>query len=163
MTSSTTLREKSAHGRVFTVEEANATLPLVRAIVSDLVELSRDVIDRRQRLAHFSGKQERKPLNPYEEELAQMEQDVERDGRRLQEYVRELRALGVEPASGSEGLVDFPALLDGRKICLCWQLGEPQVLHWHEVGEGYSQRIPLSAGGRFLSDRRSSGHAVSRN
>jgi len=38
------------------------------------------------------------------------------------------------------GLVDFPALAAGRPIWLCWRLGEPQVMWWHEVTEGFDSR-----------------------
>lgn len=129
--------------RTFTVAEANATLPLVRAIVSDLVYLSRDVLERRQRLTLLTAGRQRNSSDPYREELAHIEEEVEKDGRRLQEYVGELRALGVEPASGPEGLVDFPTLLNGRKVFLCWKLGEPNVQYWHEPDAGYPQRQPL--------------------
>jgi hypothetical protein len=161
VSSSKTLPKKSARKRVFTVEEANATLPLVRAIVADLVELSRDVIDRRQRLSLMAVKRDRKPRDPYDEELSQVEGDLESDGRRLREYVAELRALGVEPTSAAEGVVDFPAIIEGHKGCLCWKLGEPQVSHWHEVGKGYDHRKPLPSGGGGAG--RCPSQAVSRN
>jgi hypothetical protein len=167
MKSSKTLRKKSDRGRIFTVEEANATLPLVRAIVSDLVELSRDVIDRRERLSQLPGnlsqlpgKPAGKPHDPYEEELAQMTEDVEKDSRQLREYVEELRAVGVEPSSATEGLVDFPSVINGRKIFLCWKLGEPQVAWWHDSGDGYRQRKPLIVGGTDDFERRGTGRCT---
>lgn len=136
--------------KIFTVEEANAMLPLVRAIVSDLVELSRDVIDRRQRLsqlvAHDEEDDRRDPSDPYKSELVQIREELEKDALRLQEYVDELRQLGVEPKSAPEGLVDFPAMIEDRRVYLCWKLGEPEVLHWHELDAGYPGRQPLAAG-----------------
>jgi hypothetical protein len=131
------------HERLFTVAEANATLPLVRAIVSDLVTLSREVVERRQRLSLLLGGRERAATDVYQDELSHIERDVEKDGRRLQEYVEELHALGVVPTSGAEGLVDFPAVLNGRKVFLCWKLGEPRVAYWHETDAGYRGRQPL--------------------
>jgi len=56
------------------------------------------------------------------------------------------RHLGVEPKNGPEGLVDFPAVLDGRPVYLCWKLGEPEVLHWHDLDAGFRGRQPLTAG-----------------
>lgn len=132
--------------RLFTVEQANAALPLVRAIAQDLAQLSREVIERRERLAHLRGGREMKSYGPYSEELAQIEEELEKDSQRLQEYVEELRQLGVEPKNGPEGLVDFPAMMDGRLVWLYWKLGEPEVLYWHELEAGFAGRQPLVAG-----------------
>jgi len=141
---------KSDYKKLFTVDEANAALPLVRAIVKDLAELSREVIERRGRLQQLSpvrsvpseaGDDE----DPYASELAQIEEELEKDSRRLQEYVGELRELGIEPKNGPEGLVDFPSLLDGRVVYLCWKLDESEIMHWHEVDGGFAGRQPLTA------------------
>ena len=58
----------------------------------------------------------------------------------------ELRHLGVEPKNGPEGLVDFPAMIDGRPVYLCWKVGELEVLHWHDLDAGFRGRQPLTAG-----------------
>ena len=105
------------------------------------MKLSRDVTERRHRLSLLHGRANRR--DPYQEELVQIEEELQKDGRRLREYVDELRDLGIEPANGTEGLVDFPALVDGRKVFLCWKLGEPEVRFWHEPNAGYRQRHPL--------------------
>ncbi|HVX64897.1 MAG TPA: DUF2203 domain-containing protein [Pirellulales bacterium] len=131
--------------KLFTVEQANAALPLVRAIATDLASLSRDVIERRERLSLLLAGRERGARDLYGEELAQVEQDLEKDSERLQEYVEELRELGVEPKNGPEGLVDFPAMMDGRPVYLCWKLGEPEVLHWHDLDAGFRGRQSLAA------------------
>lgn len=140
--------------RLFTVEEANAALPLVRAIASDLAALSRDVIDRRERLAALRGGRQRAARDVYSQELAQVEEDIQRDSERLLEYVEELRELGVEPKSGPEGLVDFPSQREGRPVYLCWKLGEPTVAHWHDVDAGFMGRQPVAtaASGPALPD-----------
>jgi len=132
--------------RLFTIEQANATLPLVRAITSDLATLAKDVVERRHRLALLTSGRDLKPGDPYSDELAQMEAELERDAVRLQEYVDELRELGVEPKGAVEGLVDFPCMLDGKLVLLCWRLGEPEVLYWHDLESGFAGRQPLTAG-----------------
>ncbi len=132
--------------RLFTLEQANAILPLVRAIVSDLAQLSREVIERRERVAMLSGGRPSNALDLYSQELTQIEEELEKDGQRLQEYVTELSDLGVEPKNGPEGLVDFPSLMDGRVVYLCWKLGESEVLHWHELDAGFRGRQSLVAG-----------------
>jgi len=130
--------------RLFTVEQANAMLPLVRAITTDLAELSREVIDRRERLSRLSGSRQQS-RDPYAEEVAQIEDELEKDRGRLQGFVEELRQLGVEPKNGPDGLIDFPAMIDGRLVYLCWKLGEAEVLHWHELEAGFAGRQSLTA------------------
>ena len=131
--------------RLFTVEQANAVLPLARAIVSDLAQLSRDVIERRERLGCLAAGRPVAARDLYSEEVAQIEQELEKDTDRLKEYIDELRALGVEPKNGPEGLIDFPALIDGRLVFLCWKLGETEVLHWHDLDAGFAGRHCLVA------------------
>ena len=73
------------------------------------------------------------------------EQELERDTQRLREYVEELRELGVEPKGALEGLVDFPAMIDGRLVFLCWKFDESEILYWHDLDGGFSGRQPLTA------------------
>jgi hypothetical protein len=135
----------SPRPKTFTVREANATLPLVRAIVSDLVHLARDVVERRQRVSALTASRPHDARDLYHQEVAQIEEEVEENSRQLEEYVEELRQLGVEPKSATEGLVDFPAILDGREVYLCWKLGEPEVLFWHELDAGFRGRQRIAA------------------
>lgn len=135
--------ERLVQYKLFTPEEANAALPLVRAIVGDLSRLCQEVIQRRQRLSFLLERRSRLEGDLYAEELAQVEEELDHDVSRLQEYVGELRQLGAEPKSPAEGLVDFPAMLDGRLVYLCWKLGEPEVLYWHELEAGFQGRQPL--------------------
>jgi hypothetical protein len=41
------------------------------------------------------------------------------------------------------GLVDFPALIGGREVFLCWEKGEDDIEFWHEIDSGYAGREPL--------------------
>src|SRR5437868_8808499 len=131
--------------RLFTFDQANAMLPLVRAITGDLATLAKDVVERRHRLALLTSGRDLRAGDPYSDELAQMEADLERDAIRLQGYVDELRELGGEPKGAVEGLVDFPCQLDGRFVYVCWKLGESEVLYWHDVHAGVPGRQPLTA------------------
>lgn len=132
--------------KVFTIVQANAALPLVRAIATDLAALAREVLERKERLAHLLNGREPERSDPYRSELAEAEAELERDNQRLHEYVEELRDLGVEPKNALDGLLDFPATIDGRLVYLCWKLGEPEVLYWHELDAGFIGRQPLVAG-----------------
>lgn len=137
--------EPVADRKLFTIEEANASLPLVRAIVEDLARLSRDVLERRERLAAVPGNHDREGHDLYSEELALIQDELERDTEELNGYIEELRSLGIDPKNGLEGIVDFPSEMDGRIVYLCWKLGEPEILHWHELDAGFVGRHPLTA------------------
>ena len=140
--------ENNRPPKIFTVEEANACLPLVRAIARDLSELARDVEERRARLNHLTaGRAEidEGAHDPYASELAHVQRELQSDTSQLQEYARELRELGVEPKDALAGLVDFPSEMDGRLVYLCWKLDEPEVLYWHELTDGFRGRQALTA------------------
>jgi hypothetical protein len=132
--------------KIFTVEEANAMLPLIRAIAGDMLGLSRDLDERRERLNQINDHRESDSSDPYTDEVAQIEQELVKDIERLNEYARELSKLGVESKGAMQGLVDFPAKIDGRIVYLCWRYNEPEVLHWHEVNGGFAGRQPLTVG-----------------
>ena len=133
--------------RLFTVKEANQRLPLVRAIVQDIVNLFKDLQQRRERIA--SVKQLRgqgtSSSRFHSEETDQVEEEIQRDEERLAEFVRELAELGVDFKDPILGLVDFPAQMDDRVVQLCWKLGEPEVQFWHELDAGFSGRQLLLA------------------
>ncbi len=130
--------------RTFSVDQANATLPLVCAITRDLVTLSRDLTERQHRLAEIVGGRRLRPGDPYADELLQTKKEMDKDLRRVQEYVQELLDLGVEPKSARDGLIDFPSSLDGRAVYLCWRLGEPEVMYYHEPEAGFAGRKRIS-------------------
>lgn len=54
-----------------------------------------------------------------------------------------IHELGVVVKDVNMGLCDFPFLLDGRVVYLCWKFGEAQIRWWHEVSLGYKDRHPL--------------------
>jgi hypothetical protein len=55
----------------------------------------------------------------------------------------QLERLDIVVRDLERGLVDFPAVIDGREVYLCWLLDEPQVTHWHGVESGFAGRKPL--------------------
>ena len=132
-----------AKNRVFTVDEANAMLPLVRAIVADLVSETRSYLERQERLQQLKGSRELSEDDPYAEELLEIAEDLKSQQERIERYVRELTELGVELKSPTEGLVDFPAVANGRPIYLCWKFDEPEVAYWHELDAGFAGRQPI--------------------
>jgi hypothetical protein len=61
----------------------------------------------------------------------------------VREALREIHALGGVTKDLEMGLVDFPGLVGGETVNLCWKFGETAVRFWHGLGEGYAQRKPL--------------------
>jgi hypothetical protein len=131
--------------RYYTVEEANKTLPLVRAIVTDIVRQFQTVTELKQRLSAVVSERKRPAGDPYSEELAQSQAEMETEEEKLASYIDELQKLGVEFKGGADGLCDFLSVMDGREVYLCWRLGEPEVMHWHELNAGFAGRKPLAA------------------
>ncbi len=62
----------------------------------------------------------------------------------MEAAVARLVDLSVQLRDIESGLIDFPALVAGRPVWLCWQLGEDEEIHfWHELHAGYGGRRPL--------------------
>ena len=136
---------KAVRGKkYFNVTEANATLPLLRAILNDVTTLAKDLRERHERLARLQQPSRgRTPADAYREEVEQIQADFERDQERMHEYEQELRGLGVELKDYFTGLIDFPCWMNGREVYLCWRMGEPEVAHWHEIDAGFAGRQKL--------------------
>ncbi len=62
---------------------------------------------------------------------------------RISDSVEAIQEMGVLVKDLDVGLCDFPYLLDGRVVYLCWKLGEPEIRYWHEVEDGYNGRQPI--------------------
>jgi len=55
----------------------------------------------------------------------------------------EIDSIGVQVKDLQQGLLDFPSVMDGKPVLLCWKLGEPAIAHWHTEEEGFAGRKPL--------------------
>ena len=142
---------------LFTVEQANRTLPLVRRIVEDIVREHRRWQEKILELelvasttaaanvAPAGGAAPQAPPAPPDERVAAIERDAMAIARDIDAFERELEELGIALKDRRLGLIDFPGEIDGRKVWLCWRLGEPSVQHWHDLDAGYAGRQPLPA------------------
>ncbi len=119
--------------KYYTVAQANAALPLVRAIVQDVCDLTRSVI------AHSD-----KPRAAESDEDPEEEAFVRASAERMRELVRELSQLDIELKDHAIGLIDFPCWIGDREVYLCWRLGEPEVAYWHELDSGFAGRRRVS-------------------
>ena len=134
----------SSSPRLFTVEAANKTLPLVSAIASDLIPLWNNVTSTRKRLKHLIESRGVEQGNPYSDELGAMEERLAAESTTVESLIGELRQLGVEfKGSNGAGHVCFPTMLEGKLVYLSWCPGEIDVAHWLEFDASFSDRQPL--------------------
>jgi hypothetical protein len=61
----------------------------------------------------------------------------------MQATVARIDGWGITLRDIDTGLIDFPALVSGRQVWLCWRLGEDDVRWWHEMDDGFAGRRPL--------------------
>lgn len=126
--------------RHFTVDQANATLPLVRRIVSDLLDLHPRW---RASVVAFEAEQVGATAGSESDSARMARVEAGRLAGEIEACLDELEQVGCVFKGFDTGLVDFPATLDGRDVYLCWQHGEDAVEHWHEVDGGFAGRQPI--------------------
>jgi hypothetical protein len=129
--------------RLFTLEEAQSVLPLVKSIVRGILEdyallqqKSAELREQKREATTAIGRSVRtagKALSLEVEELTA----------RVNDALAELTGLGVEFKGYEEGLVDFPARRNDEVIYLCWKSDEERIAYWHSLEGGFSGRQPL--------------------
>jgi hypothetical protein len=122
--------------RIFTLAQARRTLPFVARVVGDLVG----------RVAEFRRLEARRAelgagRGPGGEEIERRLFDLEGEIERL---TGELAPIGCELKDLDQGLLDFPARMGDREICLCWKAGEAGIDWWHPLETGFAGRRPVS-------------------
>ena len=128
----------------FTLQLANQMLPLVQSIAMDIVELSNEVRQTRERLELLNDGRSHKSLNDfYSNEILSIEKTADKNSDRIDTFVGELVELGLLTHRVTEGYIDFAARRNNEPVCLCWKLGETSVRHWHRVSEDCAARRPV--------------------
>lgn len=119
--------------RYFTLDEARATLPQVKALMERVQAARREILRLRpdtlpviQRAAMNGGNKEMGELAVYV--------------MRLEAGIKGIMALGVVIKDIDAGLVDFIGTRDGREVYLCWRYGEEEIDFWHELNAGFVGR-----------------------
>jgi hypothetical protein len=139
-----TAQKRARSKKFYTVDEANGMLPLLRSILRDITELAQELRERNDRLSRVQVPTPKAIGDAHREELLEMQAELERGQERMREYEEELKSLNVELKDHMTGLIDFPCMLDGRPVFLCWRLGEPEVAFWHELDAGFAGRKKLA-------------------
>ena len=133
--------------KLFTLAEAERTLPLVRRIVQDLTA---EYPSWRAAVATFELLTGGARADWGETgELLAARENVACHAERINRFLQELEGIGCVFKGFEAGLVDFYSLREDRPIFLCWRLGEDRITHWHEIDSGFAGRQPID--GAILS------------
>ena len=125
---------------LYTPEKANAALPLVSRIVEDITvtyvdlekEIGGDDLHVRNMRVNMRGR-----AQPNESSESQ---------KHLENYIEELRGLGIDVQDPKNGLILFHSDRNGEPVYLCWALGDEAVTHWYSLHESYAARRPIDFG-----------------
>jgi hypothetical protein len=131
--------------RLFTPEEANAALSVVRPLVERLTAARRSLSELEHRLAPVRARVAGNGGGLHPGPVGALQEEASAAASRLREALEELDRIGVQVKDPDTGLVDFPARhpADGSTVLLCWRLGEPDVSWWHTLDGGFAGRKPL--------------------
>ena len=123
--------------RYFTVREANEILAGIRPLMDEIQTIRQEILARQpdvwpvvERAAGNGGSQAASKLV--------------REFERLDALVHQVQETGALFKDINLGLLDFPALRDGREVYLCWKYGEGDIAFWHEIESGYAGRQPIA-------------------
>jgi hypothetical protein len=134
--------------KTFTLGEAQTVLPVVEALLrrAQTAGLRAGALEMEmQQLSHrifLSG-------GMYVDVAVAARRRAERDKvvEETKDTLAEIEEIGVQVNDLERGLLDFPCVLDGRTVLLCWKLGEKEIGYWHSADDGFEERKPLD--GRF--------------
>jgi hypothetical protein len=135
--------DRAQFSKIFTVGEANALLPVLRPLLESVLENIRrlksktEVVIRNEQLD---------PEAPNLMERLREDAEIARLLHQVKLGVDEIHGYGCICKGMEQGLIDFPCMLGPEVVFLCWQLGEPAVIHWHRIEEGFAGRRALLDG-----------------
>ncbi len=131
--------------RLYTLDEARETLPVIRPVLEELVEASQQLarlqqeVSTTRRATLADGNLVADPWDETPEEeapLAEAQATVER-------CLAELNGRGIEVKDPGRGLIDFYHEREGQVVYLCYLLGEPDIEYWHTLEGGFAGRQPI--------------------
>lgn len=124
---------------VYTVTEARALIPQVRAVLLQLA------FERRQADASHEALHRRlgAGADSQDPQRGRLEADTAEFRARVRALLEHLGSLGVVVRDLETGLVDLPTIREGERAWLCWRLDDPDLGWWHSTREGYASRRPL--------------------
>lgn len=133
--------------RVYTIEEANATIPVLESIFESIFALNTQikmVSKDMENLVSIWGNEVFEKANVdnkyYHEKAMQREQLI----KELAAEVGNIQQLGGVVKDIDAGLVDLHYDNYGELVYLCWKFGEKEITHWHPIAQGYRNRRSIS-------------------
>ena len=131
--------------RYYTIDEANDALPEVERILAALRDQRGELIELRDRAVAAAPPDGETPTAAAAERIRVLRLSMQGLIDQMQAGVARLVELDVTLRDIATGLIDFPALVSGRPIWLCWRLGERDgVEFWHPHDQGFDSRRPLA-------------------
>jgi hypothetical protein len=119
----------------YTREEARALLPRIRAWLKQLAGWRDDLARYDRQLAGL--------MNPGQDLGGELVNNWIRALTSTQEVLMEFQRREIVIQDLDRGLLDFPAIIGGREVFLCWEQDEEDVDHWHDLDAGFGGREPL--------------------
>lgn len=129
--------------RFYGIDEANEQLVEVRPLLERLAAQRLDLIRLRDR-AVTVGSGASGEVEDTDDELRNLRLRMQGIIDQMQAAVSRIDSLDIALRDIETGLIDFPALVAGRQVWLCWRLGEDDVAWWHDLSSGFSARQPFS-------------------
>lgn len=130
--------------KTFTLREAQSLLPVVEALLRRAQEKGREcaIIEAememlRQQIAQTGG------MHIDVARVAHRRAERDKALQETKDALGEIDSIGVQVKDLEKGLLDFPSVLEGSTVLLCWKLGEKEIGFWHSVEEGFAGRKPL--------------------
>ncbi len=131
--------------RTFTLAEAQTLLPTLDSLL-------RQALARRQQVADIAAEFQQVAAHVFASggcevdvvSLSRRKAEREAAAQQLKDALAEIEALGVQVKDLDIGLLDFPCVVDGETILLCWKLGEDHISYWHGLEEGFKGRKPIT-------------------
>jgi hypothetical protein len=140
--------------RFYDIDAANAAIPELDGIVGVLREQRAELVRLRDEVlaAGSGGAGSPAPVTaPTATGEAHSPNDLRLIRLRMQGLIDQMAAgvaridaLGLTLRDIERGLVDFPALVAGRQVWLCWREGESSIGWWHDLDTGFDGRRPLA-------------------
>jgi hypothetical protein len=131
--------------QVFTLEEANALVPRLNALIGAQVDRRSAIEQHLQALAKRVGAvPDAILLEPGDEaDVRALKEEIIARVEEYQSAWRDVEALGAVLKDARLGLLDFYGHVDGKAVWLCWKYGETAITHYHGLSEGFAGRKPI--------------------